>query len=66
MARTYAQEKEYCTQRAQELTAEMEAALEAGDAERFKAAYGSSFRYMTRQQRKPLYIRFLQMQTGRE
>ena len=60
MARTYAQEKAYCIRRAQALVSEMEAALAADDAERFKAAYESSRRYLTRKQRKPLYIRFLE------
>jgi hypothetical protein len=37
----------------------MEAALETGDRERFKAAYGPSARYMRQRDRKPLYMRFL-------
>lgn len=57
----YEKEKAYCARRAAELTAEMEAALETGDRERFKAAYGPSARYMRQKDRKPLYMRFLRM-----
>lgn len=55
----YEKEKAYCARRAAELTAEMEAAIETKDRERFKAAYGASARYMRQKERKPLYIRFL-------
>lgn len=55
----YEKEKAYCTRRAAELTAEMEAALETKDRERFKTAYRASARYMRQKERKPLYIRFL-------
>lgn len=63
MARSYEQEKAYSIRRAQALVSEMEAALAANDAERFKAAYESSRRYLTQKQRKPLYIRFLERRT---
>jgi len=55
----YEKEKAYCARRAAELTAEMEAALEAKDPERFKVAYSASARYMRQKERKPLYLRFL-------
>lgn len=59
---TYQKEKEYCARRAQELTAEMEAAIETKDREKFKAAYTTSARYMTQKQRRPLYMRFMDME----
>lgn len=59
MKRSWKQEKAYCARRAQELGAEMEAAIERGDRERFKAAYEASARYMTQAQRRRIYIRFL-------
>ena len=63
MARTYEEEKAYCERRAQALVSEMDAALASNDAERFKAAYESSQRYLTKKQRMPLYIRFLERRT---
>ena len=57
----YEKEKTYVARRAQELTAEMETALKIGDQFRFKEAYNKSARYMRQRDRKPLYIRFLQM-----
>lgn len=52
-------EKAYCAGRAAELTAEMEAAIKAGDKARFEKAYQTGQRYMTKKQLKPLYMRFL-------
>lgn len=63
MARSYEKEKAYRERRAQALVSEMEAALAANDAERFKAAYESSRRYLTKKQRMPLYIRYLERRT---
>lgn len=60
MARTWEQEKAYCQRRSAHLADEMEAAIEAGDSDRFKAAYGSALRYMSKKQRHPLYIKFLE------
>ena len=60
MARTYEQEKAYCERRARDLSAEMEAALESGDAVRFREAYSASFRYLGKKQRKDFYFRFLE------
>lgn len=60
MARTYEQEKAYHARRAQALASEMEAALDAGDADRFMAAYETSFRYLKKKQRVLFYIRFLE------
>ena len=57
----YEKEKAYCARRAQELSAEMEAALKTRDPERFKAAYGTSARYMTLKQRRPFYRRFMEL-----
>lgn len=57
----YEKEKAYVARRAEELTAEMEAALEAGDRVRFREAYSKSLRYMRQRDRGPLYIRFMQM-----
>lgn len=61
----YQKEKAYVTRRAEELTAEMEAALDTGDPVRFRDAYAKSARYMRQRDRKPLYIRFLQMLSER-
>ena len=61
----YQKEKAYVTRRAEELTAEMVAALDTGDPVRFRDAYTKSARYMRQRDRKPLYIRFLQMLSER-
>lgn len=58
--RTWAQEKEYNARRAQQLGAEMEAAIEANDLRRFLAAYETSFRYMPKKQRSKYYIKMLE------
>lgn len=57
---SWEQEKAYCARRARELTAEMEAAIEAADKDRFLAAHQTSARYMTRKARAALYRRFLE------
>lgn len=58
--KTWAQEKAYNERRAQQLCAEMEAAIETNDTQRFLAAYERSFRYMTKKQRSPFYIRMIE------
>lgn len=55
----WAEEKAYCAKRAQELTAEMEAAIQDSDKGRFEKAYQTAMRYMTKKQLKPLYMRML-------
>ena len=52
-------EKAYTAKRAAELGAEMDAAIEAFDKDRFEAAFQTSLRYMTKKQRSVYYKRFL-------
>lgn len=52
-------EKAYAAKRAAELGAEMDAAIEAFDQNRFDAAYQTSMRYMTKKQRSGYHRRFL-------
>lgn len=59
MAYSYAKEKAYCEKRAQQFTAEMEAAIASVDKDRFLTAYQASARYMRKSLRDGLYRRFL-------
>ena len=59
MAKTWEQEKAYCAQRAQELGAEMDAAIETMDRERFDKAHTTAMRYMKNKERSDYYKRFL-------
>ena len=59
MAYSYAKEKAYCERRAEQFTAEMEAAIISVDKERFLTAYQASARYMRKSLRDGLYRRFL-------
>ena len=59
--KSWVEEKAYCAKRAQELTAEMEAAIKDSDKPRFDAAFQTARRYMTKKQLKPLYIARLMM-----
>ena len=59
MARTWEQEKAYCEKRAKELAREMESAIVTLDPDKFRRAYDTAARYMTRKQRRELYRRFL-------
>lgn len=52
-------EKAYTARRADELGAEMNAAIEAFDKARFDAAFQMSMRYMTKKERSDYYKRFL-------
>ena len=52
-------EKARNARRAQELSAAMETAIANRDREQFEQAYTTAFRYMTKRQRSPYYIRFL-------
>ena len=63
MARTWAQEKAYNARRAEALGAEMDAAIEAGDHDRFTAAYQTAMRYMTVKQRSVYFRRWLNSPT---
>lgn len=65
MARTWEQEKAYARKRAQVLAAEMDAAIEANDRNRFEAAYQTSMRYMTVKERSVYYLRFLAQQADK-
>ena len=56
---TWEREKAYRAKRAQQIIAEMEAAIETGDKNRFVKAYESAMRYMTKKQRNPYYLRAL-------
>lgn len=60
MARTWEQEKAYSAKRAEQLTAEMEASIQADDFQRFDNAYKLALRYMTKKQRMPYYMRMLE------
>ena len=60
MAKTWEQEKAYCARRAEALGAEMDAAIETGDRDRFTVAYQKVMRYMTVRQRSTYYRRWLQ------
>ena len=59
MAKTWEQEKAYCARRAEALGAEMDAAIEAGDRDRFTVAYQTAMRYMTVKQRSVYFMRWL-------
>lgn len=59
MAKTWEQEKAYCARRAEALGAEMDAAIETGDRDRFTAAYQKAMRYMTVKQRSTYFTRWL-------
>lgn len=59
MKKTWEQEKAYCAKRAQELGAEMDAAIENVDRERFDKAYTTAMRYMKNKERSSYYKRFL-------
>ncbi len=59
MKKTWEQEKAYCAKRAQELGAEMDAAIENTDRERFDKAYTTAMRYMKNKERSGYYKRFL-------
>ncbi len=63
MARTWAQEKAYTARRAEALGAEMDAAIETGDRDRFTAAYQTAMRYMTVKQRSVYFRRWLNSPT---
>lgn len=52
-------EKAYTAKRAAELGTEMDAAIEAGDRERFDNAFQTAMRYMNKKQRNGYYMRFL-------
>ena len=60
MAKTWEQEKAYCARRAEVLGAEMDVAIEAGDRDRFTAAYQTAMRYMTVKQRTTYFKRWLE------
>lgn len=64
MKRTWEQEKAYRARRAAQATAEMDAAIETGDKDRFLAAWDVAMRYMNARQRDPYYIRMLEKATG--
>lgn len=59
MAYSWEKEKAYCERRAQEFAAEMEAAVDAADRDRFLAAFRDSARYLSRKQRNQFYLQFL-------
>lgn len=59
MKKAWEQEKAYCAKRAQELGAEMDAAIENMDRERFEKAYTTAMRYMKKKERSDYYKRFL-------
>lgn len=59
MTYSYAKEKAYCEKRAQQFTAEMEAAIASVDKDRFLTAYKASARYMRKSLRDGFYRRFL-------
>ena len=59
MAKTWELEKAYCARRAEALGAEMDAAIETGDRDRFTAAYHKAMRYMTVKQRSTYFTRWL-------
>lgn len=52
-------EKAYCVRRAEQLGAEMDEAIEAGDRERFEKAYHTAMRYMTVKQRSQYFKKWL-------
>ena len=60
MAYAWAKEKEYCKRRSAQLVAEMETAIAEGDSDRFLATYSLSLRYTSKEQRLPLYKKFLE------
>ena len=55
----WSKEKEYCAHRATQLGAEMDAAIEACDKERFDIAWQKSLRYMGKKERSRYYKRFM-------
>ena len=55
---SWEKEKAYCEKRAAELTSEMEEAIRTSDEGRFKKAYETAQRYMTRKQLNPLIKAF--------
>ena len=57
--KTWEQEKTYCAKRAQELEAELEAAIESHDKERFNRAYATAMRYMKHSQLAEFMRRFV-------
>ena len=52
-------EKAYKARKAQEYGAEMDAAIEAVDKDRFNAAFGKSFNYMRKRQHDEYMKRFI-------
>lgn len=53
-------EKAYCARRAEQLGAEMDEAIEAGDRDRFEKAYHTAMRYMTVKQRSRYFHKWLE------
>ena len=52
-------EKAYCARRAEQLGAEMDEAIEAGDRDSFSAAYRKALRYMPVKERRIYYVKWL-------
>lgn len=59
MKRTWEQEKAYTVRKAQEYGAEMDAAIETVDKDRFNAAFMKSLRYMSKHQQDDYMKRFI-------
>jgi len=57
--KTWEQEKAYVARKAQEYGAEMDAAIEAVDKDRFNAAFMKSMRYMRKRQHGEYMKRFI-------
>lgn len=59
MTKTWERQKAYAARRAAELKAAMEQAIATHDLNAFIEAHQTSFRYMTKRERKPYYERML-------
>ena len=59
MKRTWEQERSFCEKRAAEIAGEMTQAINTGDREMFRRAYGLALRYMSKRERAPYYKAFL-------